>query len=134
MTCKTLPDLEGTWRISRRIIHQNARFHGTATFTRQGDDLVYAETGQLHLLHTTTDAYRSYIYRPNKMGWQVLYDDGRAFLNLQFQDGVARDTHDCWPDLYRAVFKIRNENEFLYAFAVNGPRKNYFAVSRLTRV
>ncbi|HEY8963605.1 MAG TPA: DUF6314 family protein [Alphaproteobacteria bacterium] len=129
-----LPDLEGMWRIERRIIHQNARFEGILNFKRSGDDLIYTEKGLMRLPTATTEAYRSYIYRPSAQEWQVFYDDGRPFLNLKFEQGVARYTHDCTPDIYRATFKIKNKNEWICAFLVSGPRKNYFAVSRMTKL
>ena len=90
--------------------------------------------GRLVTPHAQTDAYRSYLYQTGEDAWDVAYDDGRPFLYLPFVDGVARCTHDCSPDTYRAIYKIRSNDEFLIAFAVSGPRKKYFAVSRLTRV
>jgi len=128
-----LPDLSGTWKVARRIIGENARFTGTLTFTPKGDDLIYKEQGTMRLPAAQLDAYRSYIYRPKGDALEILYDDGRPFLNLVFKDGVATDIHQRDPDVYRATFKIKHANELICAYAVTGPRKNYFSVSRLTR-
>lgn len=128
-----LPDLTGTWRIYRRICGMDARFTGDLTFTTQDGGLLYRESGTLRLPASSHEAYRSYIYRPSGNALQILYDDGRPFLNLTFKNGIAGDVHACGPDTYRATFKIKNESEWVCAFAVTGPRKNYFAVSRMTR-
>ncbi len=123
------PDFTGTWHIKRRVFGHNARFSGTCTIDAEGH---YSEDGVLVQPHYAGPAFQRYIYEQNGDDLRVLFADGRIFLMLHFDGGVARGRHYCGDDIYDAVFKLK-QDKWIAAYTVRGPRKDYTAVSIMMR-
>lgn len=128
-----LPDLEGRWRILRRIAPGCTRFSGVADITPQGELLKYTECGKLYCAHATHDVFRDYLYTVRHENLTIRHPDGRLFLDLVFENGEAKGTHVCGQDTYRALFRIKGKDRILVSYDVSGPRKAYRIVSLLRR-
>jgi len=126
-------DLEGAWRITRRVIGTNTRFEGTARLTPDGDVLAYYEDGILQHEGKNSPAFRRYIYQQTDNRLIVMHPDGAAFLDLMFKNGEARARHVCGADTYDALFRFYAGGHWMAAYDISGPHKNYRIVTRLMR-
>jgi hypothetical protein len=124
---KIFHGLEGVWAFNRRISGYGG-MDGTATFIRKdGDTLLYRETGLLKLDEGPVfESYRNYIYRWNGKRITVFFEDGRPFHELDFETNMlARGFHECGLDLYRAAYHFKNADGFRLEWTVTGPKKDY---------
>ena len=128
-----LPDLVGRWRISRRIIGENARFKGEAVIAPHNGVLRYAENGILKQADTTNEAYRNYIYDVDGDTLRISHPDGAQFIVLSFENGQARASHQCGQDRYDAFFRFESDGRLTMVYDVRGPRKAFRVVSVFKR-
>ncbi len=134
-----LTEFEGQWRIARRIEDawggSTGLFDGVARFTPDGVGLSYRETGELRLpFEGVLAASRSYLWRRDGDGIGVYFTDGRWFHRIAGKGRVARDWHDCMPDTYEVTYNFTRWPEWRVIWKVTGPRKDYVAISDLTRI
>ncbi|TNF64106.1 MAG: trigger factor [Rhodobacteraceae bacterium] len=129
---RCLADFEGTWTLSRRIIHEDgpvAAFEGEARWQPSGGGLDYSETGQLRMPgHAPINATRRYRWEE---GLRVFFEDGRFFHAVPARGGQAH--HWCDPDDYRVTYDFADWPVFTTTWAVRGPRKAYRMISRYVR-
>jgi len=121
-------DFQRDWRIERVITHADgseAQFAGTATV---GADWVYEETGRLSMGAQSFEATRKYLWQPVEGGFDILFDDGRAFHTLRFDTAGA--DHWCDPDTYRVTYDLSGFPEWSTKWRVTGPRKDYSMITR----
>ena len=133
-----LADLEGRWTLYRRITHADGQineFHGHATFTLDGDQLVLDEEGVLSGLPggATLNASRRYMMSEEADHIAVFFNDMRPFHAIPL--GVARPeaNHDCPPDTYAVSYDFSNLDVWRASWSVSGPRKSYVMNTRYTR-
>lgn len=131
-----LSDLEGIWKIERRIDDFRAghilRFRGQARFRPDDAGLHYSETGQLELPDgSRLRAERSYLWREQAGRIVVLFPDGRAFHD--FTPDRAEACHLCVADEYRVRYDFSGWPEWRAEWAVRGPAKDYAMVSHYRR-
>ena len=140
-----LEGLAGRWAIERAFEGEGARAAGVASLRPEGvETLAYRETCQLTLSDgRVLQAYRNYRYRFVDDLLEIHFDDGpdagRLFVKLAFAQGTGRqaeafDVHHCGDDTYRVVFRLDLPSAFETEIVVSGPRKNYRAVSRYSRI
>jgi hypothetical protein len=140
-----LEGLAGRWAIARAIEGEGARAVGVASLRPDGvGTLAYRETCQLTLSDgRVVQAHRNYRYRFVGETIEIHFDEGpgqgRLFVRLVFARGVgvqeeAFDIHHCRDDSYRVLFRLDLPSSFATEIAVSGPRKNYRAVSRYSRI
>ncbi|WP_147125393.1 DUF6314 family protein [Shimia ponticola] len=121
-------DFQRRWRIARVISHADgseAQFAGTASI---GADWVYEEIGTLSMGGQSFEATRTYLWHPVEGGFDIRFDDGRAFHRLRFDDMVA--DHWCDPDTYRVSYDLRAFPDWSATWRVTGPRKDYSMITR----
>jgi len=130
----TASDFIGAWDIARTIADKSGgpdgRFAGQATFHPRPDGwLDYVETGTLTVGDgTPMRAERRYLWRVDGQGAEVRFADGRPFHAFDW-DG-ARATHPCGDDTYRVRYDFSGWPEWIAAWDVTGPRKDYRMVTR----
>ncbi len=130
-----LADLEGRWRLSRRIVHADGtedRLDGTTLFRRDGSRLIQEEEGVLRLAQgALLRATRRYLWtgRPDRL--EVGFEDGRPFHTVPL--GVARPeaSHLCPPDRYEVAYDVADMTEWRAVWRVSGPGKAYVMTSVL---
>lgn len=129
----TLDDLEGRWRLERRIEDRRAgvvgRFEGTCDWVPDGEGLRQVEEGLLHYgAATPMRASRVYLWRAVGEGLQVLFEDGRPFHRLRA--GQVEDRHHCPPDIYDVRYDFSDWPRWVQDWTVTGPRKDATLTSR----
>ena len=134
-----LADLEGRWTLNRQITHAGGEvneFHGHATCTLDGDQLILDEEGVLSGLPggATLKASRRYIMSEEAGHIAVFFHDMRPFHAIPL--GVARPeaSHDCPPDTYEVSYDFSDLGAWRAIWSVSGPRKSYVMKTRYTRV
>ncbi|MGX6449860.1 DUF6314 family protein [Patulibacter sp. S7RM1-6] len=129
--------LAGTWAIDRDIHDHRAgrdgTLVGTATFTPDGDGLVWAERGTMRLGDFVGEGTRTLLVRPERDGWIVRFDDGRPFHPLDLAAGRCRVDHPCGEDHYAGEIRVEGEDRLVVAWRVVGPAKDHTIVSRYAR-
>ena len=127
-----LADFAGHWRITRDIQHDGgatAQFDGDATWTPQGEDMLYQEEGHLRIEGAAPlFATRSYLWKSDLSVW---FSDGRFFHQVPAHGGDVH--HDCPPDDYRGTYDFSNWPSFVTRWQVTGPRKSYRMTTTYTR-
>jgi hypothetical protein len=136
----TLRDyLKGSWRIDREISDRRsasiARFAGKCDFSRLSDGLSYAEAGLL-----TVDGREHEATQTNR--WEVTgeetaivyFADDKPFHNVHVRMNAAVVEHWCAPDEYRGNYIFESASIWHLTWRVTGPRKDYTACSRFTRL
>ncbi len=130
---RTLRDFEGIWRLERRIVPvdgPSARFEGTAQWSGSETGLAYREEGQMLLEgHAPLHAERRYNWTQDL---SVYFEDGRFFHQVPEEGGEA--VHWCDPDRYTLNYAFQDWPDFSVFWHVQGPRKDYHAHSRYTRL
>nr|WP_255448227.1 MULTISPECIES: DUF6314 family protein [unclassified Bordetella] len=140
-----LDQLEGSWRLRRDIAAEGATMTGVAHFTRVAADVLhYEETGTLTLREgQTLSCSRRYRFIARGDALVILFEDepdrGRQFVSLGFVPAdahtlVAADTHLCGPDTYTVAYRLALPAGYETEISVQGPRKDYTALSRYTRL
>lgn len=131
-------DFLGHWRVERSIAdalsQQSAQFTGTAEISDRGADWLYAETGQLQILHTKPMlAERRYLWCADEMGFDIFFEDGRFFHRLNLQ-ATTQAAHWCDPDQYDVSYDFTPWPSWQSAWSVVGPKKNYVMKTTYSRV
>lgn len=131
--------LEGRWRLTRLIVHEDGtehRFDGTARFRRSGKRLIEDEDGVLRGLPDATEmkATRRYVWTQDKSRIEVLFDNMRPFHTIP--TGVARPetTYLCPPDRYRVSYDFSSQRHWTSVWRVEGPKKSYVMTSEFRRL
>ena len=131
-----LKDFEGRWRLDRQIrdaLGPDARFHGTAVFSPDGEGLVLHEAGRLELSgQGGFAAERRYLWRQDGAGLAVLFADGRAFHRFVPAASTVDADHWCDPDTYKVRYDFTRWPVWQAEWRVTGPRKDYVMQSVYT--
>jgi hypothetical protein len=138
----TLGFLLGTWEVSRSYTDRRSgtapSFEGRAVLALDaaGQDWArYEETGQLCQGSQQTPATRSleYVRRPG--GTVMLYRPGRQpYVDLDLTGGAWDAVHPCGADRYEISTVVTSRDVVQEFWRVQGPEKDYTAVTRLRRV
>ena len=122
----------GRWALARVITHRDGPggctegdFEGRAEITPGG---LYTETGTLRMGAQAFAATRRYRWAPVLGGFDISFDDGRAFHALRFDDPSAR--HWCDPDTYEVAYDFAQMPLWSARWRVRGPRKDYVIITR----
>ncbi|MFN0115949.1 MAG: DUF6314 family protein [Paracoccaceae bacterium] len=131
-----LADFAGRWLVERAIddarAGQTGHFGGQATFTPDGEALIYEEEGTLRLGDAApVHATRRYLWRQDGPDIAVLFPDGRPFHS--FAPGAPGADHWCDPDSYRVAYDFARWPDWTARWRVTGPRKDYAMTSRYCR-
>ena len=126
----SLSALEGTWRLSRRIVHNDGTehsFEGTARFRRSGKRLVEDEEGVLHGLPGQPDlkATRRYVWVQDAGRIEVLFHDMRPFHTIPTGVDRPETTYLCPPDRYQVSYDFGSLRHWTSVWRVEGPKKSY---------
>jgi hypothetical protein len=123
--------LVGRWRV-RRVVRD---FLGSASCMFSGEAVLtedcFSEVGEIHLGDRVLPANRT--YRLERRGQSVLVFRGDAlFVGLDERPSQIVH-HQCGDDRYVGRFIFRRD-EWIEAWRVKGPRKNYASISRFHRL
>jgi hypothetical protein len=140
-----LKGLAGRWAVTRAFEGEGALAVGVASLRPDGaETLAYRETSQFTLSDgRVLQAYRNYRYRFVGETIEIHFDEGpgqgRLFVRLAFAQGPSKQTeafdiHHCGDDAYRVLFRLNLPTSFETEIVVSGPRKNYRALSRYSRI
>jgi hypothetical protein len=129
--------LPGTWRVDRALEDAAlgaGRFHGSATFTRDGDGLAWVESGHMTLGRYDGPARRTLRIVPDGHGWAVEFADGRPFHRLELAHGDhCTFEHPCGADRYAGELAVRGPDAFEIGWEVSGPAKAQRLTGRYVR-
>jgi hypothetical protein len=121
----------GSWHLQRRVFDRltgdETLFGGTAEVTRTA----FRERCTVRHAHGTFDASRSYVLAGHTAGVHVRFPDGRPFIDIALRPR-QHVRHLCGDDLYLGHL-LFGESEWLEAWKVRGPRKDYFSLARFRR-
>jgi len=139
---ETLQYLRGRWRVRRDVTDHRAAEHGifvgTATFSPHGETdartLHFEEDGQMQLGSHEGRASRQLNYSVAGDRIAVMFSDGRHFIDLDLRDGTSHAVHVCNIDRYEITTVVKNPDLFEERWRVEGPEKDYQAVTTLERV
>ena len=126
---------EGRWSLSRKIDDrlqgQMLQASGTALIQPSPQGLMYSENLLLELPgQAPMQATRSYIWKAAGDGqFDVFFQEGRFFHNLDARGEAWAASHDCHPDRYDVVYDFGEWPEWQARWRVSGPRKSYEMVS-----
>jgi hypothetical protein len=125
-----------------------ASFEGTAWFgeTPDGDQAPpgrgggpgsrarYLESGELHLgSHTGLARRRLECRRLHDLAVMLHFSDGRPFVDLDLRSGAWRSDYLCGEDRYQLSTVVHSRDVVRERWRVEGPTKDYEAVTTLTR-
>ena len=104
---------------------------GVAVLSRDGDGLMYRETGDLQLGEMSPiRAERSYLWRPGGVGRvTVAFADGRPFHDIALIPRPEAE-HFCDPDQYSVRYDFGDWPRWTAVWRVKGPRKDYRMTTR----
>jgi hypothetical protein len=131
---------EGDWRIDRlaedRCAGITYRLGGTARFVPTPDGLDYAERVVWQLCGGPQNAgTRSYQWiLTGTYSAELRFPDGRRFHALDLAGGCAEVVHDCPPDRYDGLYRLRDAHGFRVRWVVSGPRKDLVLSTLCTRI
>jgi hypothetical protein len=139
----TLSFLLGTWDLSRSYTDRRSgtttAFHGQAVLMTDAaarpERAQYEETGQMCRGSHRCEARRSleYVRRPG--GAVMLYRPGlQPYVDLDLASGAWDAVHPCGADRYEVSTVVRSRDVVQEYWRVQGPDKDYTAVSTLRRV
>lgn len=142
----TLGFLLGRWKVSRSIEdHLNSirgSFEGTARLTGVPFDgnpypqtrARYEEAGEVSFGSHVGAARRSLDYhRMDDVAVMLHFSDGRPFVDLDLRTGAWQSRHLCGDDRYQIATLVMSRNVVQERWRVQGPTKDYDAVTTLTR-
>lgn len=121
----------GQWRV-RRVVRDfigsaSCLFAGEALLTESG----FSEEGEIRIGDRAMAANR--VYRLERKGDSVLVFRGDE-LFIRLDDRPTQTVqHQCGDDLYAGRFIFRRD-EWIEAWRVKGPRKNYASIGRFHRL
>ena len=123
-------ELVGQWRLHRRVVDRRRSAYGLVVGTlvvhREGDVLVWHESGSWTMAGRTHPVSRTYLLAE---GW-MRFEDGRPFHPWTPGEWVA---HRCGNDVYRGLVDVA-PGRIRTLWDVTGPAKDQRLVTRLTRV
>lgn len=127
-----LSDLEGGWRLTRRIEDFRAglvgTLEGTCHWLPDEDGLRQEEQGLLRFGQAAPmQATRVYLWRQDGADLVVFFEDGRPFHRLS--DRLS-DRHLCDPDTYDVAYDMARWPDWTQSWRVTGPRKDARILSR----
>ena len=128
----SLWDLEGHWRLSRRITHDDGRvdtMEGTADFVRSENQLFQTETGMLEVNEHRMEARQRYVWTATKCQLQVFFADLRPFHTFPLGEARPKAEHFCAPDKYHVHYDFTPWPNWKSTWTVEGPRKAYVMTS-----
>jgi hypothetical protein len=148
VTAHPVRDLLGFLRGGRIITRQIedgrndafGRLDGIARFAPTPFGLCYDEEGELTLGAHRGTASQRYLFASAGSGMagrpamvEVRFADGRPFYSLDLASGAAAVTHACGDDYYRGRYRVLDDNRFILAWRVSGPRKRLRLATRFVR-
>jgi hypothetical protein len=119
--------LAGRWTVRRDINAGAGAFVGIAAFEVEAGQIVWREDGCLRLPDFEGPAYRTLrLIADGDPGavWQVSFEDGRPFHQLDLRAGRCEAVHYCGEDTYRGLFVVETEDHLDVTWRVTGPRKD----------
>jgi hypothetical protein len=125
--------LGGLWTVRRTINGdtpspgQEGHFTGTAQFTVTADGVIaWDEQGRLTLGSHTGPARRALTLHRGADRWEVRFDDGRPFHDLDLRHGTWAAEHLCGADVYRGTFATDSgdPDHFTVTWHVTGPGRD----------
>ena len=124
--------LVGDWKVRRTMIDfltgETYRFAGDAVVTADA----FTEHGMMRIGDHAMPASRRYRLEPGESLVHIRHPDGRDFIELE-PKAVQTVRHLCGADLYVGRFFFRGSDEWVEAWRVKGPRKNYASLGRFCR-
>ncbi|QKC89422.1 hypothetical protein EB230_14070 [Mesorhizobium sp. NZP2234] len=124
--------LVGDWRVRRTMID----FLTGATHCFAGDAVVtadaFTEYGTMRIGSQEMPASRRYRLEPGQRSVRILHADGHDFIELG-PEPAQTVRHLCGADLYVGRFFFRGRDEWVEAWRVKGPRKNYASLGWFRR-
>ncbi|WP_342075365.1 DUF6314 family protein [Yoonia sp. SS1-5] len=132
-------DFIGEWSLDRQITDKQAaqagQMKGRAVFTElAADRLRYDETGTLQMGQgPQMAATRSYIWVFTETGVDMQFADGGPFHSFVPQGYVSGTDHLCGEDTYTVRYDFVHWPRWRAVWVVNGPRKNYTAITEFLR-
>jgi hypothetical protein len=134
--------LLGMWDVSRSYTDHRSgtttSFHGQAVLAVDAAGpgrARYEETGQLCLGSHQGPASRSLEYDRRPDGTVLLYRPGRQpYVDLDLSTGAWHACHPCGADRYQISTVVRSPDFVQEYWRVQGPDKDYTAVTSLHRV
>ncbi|MEJ6395223.1 DUF6314 family protein [Gymnodinialimonas sp. 2305UL16-5] len=131
----SLPDLEGSWELNRRIEDAyggiQGRFQGRCVWRPDAHGLVQEERGILtYGAAPPMQATRRYLWRQDGEDLVVLFEDRRPFHSLG--PGRLQDRHLCDPDTYDVSYDLSAWPTWQQRWCVTGPRKDSMITSIFT--
>ncbi len=128
--------LRGTWHVERTIEDAQGEpgaFWGTATFTPDGDGLLFREVGTTRFGEIAAPASRQLSYAPRADGSiEVNFSDGHHFIEI-VPAPASSDTHHCGADLYEITTTVLAPDLYEERWRVRGPAKDYSATTLYRR-
>ena len=103
-------------------------FAGEALLTESG----FSETGEMRIGDRALPASRDYRLERHA-GSVVVFRGDELFIRLDDRPSQIVH-HQCGDDSYVGRFIFRDPDEWIEAWRVKGPRKNYMSVSRFHRL
>jgi hypothetical protein len=131
--------LIGRWSIHRAINDDPDAFVGVASFSYDaGPDgaIRWCETGRLRLGSYLGNAHRilEVVPRGTSPSWEVRFDDGRHFHDLNLSTGRCEVQHPCRADLYTGAYVIEGADALSVTWLVSGPGRHDRIVSDYRRL
>jgi hypothetical protein len=143
----TLGFLLGLWDVERSIDDRcsgtRGAFSGSASLAPTGpgngaavpESAHYEEAGELLFGAYRGPARRTLEYTRLYDGAVLLcFAGGGSFIDLDLRDGACDRTHDCGQDRYEITTVAISHEVVEQRWRVRGPRKDYDALTTLTRV
>lgn len=136
MTVTRLAQLEGIWRLQRRIqdrhLDRVGQLTGQAQIVEDGVIWRYTEQGMLQWPEgPALQASRTYLFVQTPNGVEVRFEDGTAFH--EFSWNTASAMHFCAPDTYKVAYSFTQRPDWTSTWTVTGPRKKYRMESHYSR-
>jgi Family of unknown function (DUF6314) len=138
--------LIGTWHLDRSIEDHRAGTRGSfvgeasliETKTDSGSGALerarYDEVGELRFGAYRGPASRALDYlRLDAASVLLCFVDGRPYIDLDLRTGTCERIHNCGEDRYEVKVVVRSHDVLEEHWAVEGPEKDYYAVTTLTR-
>jgi hypothetical protein len=136
--------LLGAWQVSRTIEDRRAKVSGTfegsallvvpPEWQARGVWARYDESGTLQFGGHSGPARRTLGYMRRQDGTvAIFFPDGSPYIDLDLRTGTCERDHPCREDQYHLEFKVRSLDEFEERWEVQGPEKDYVALTTLRR-
>lgn len=124
--------LIGRWQV-RRVVRDfiasaSCVFAGEALLTESG----FSEEGQMRIGDRTMPASRAYRLE-RQHGSVLVFRGNEVFIRLDDRPSQIVH-HQCGDDYYAGRLIFRGVDEWIEAWRVKGPRKNYTSISRFHRL